>query len=133
VTLREAVTVSVTPWQETAFLFWQFTTGSATIHSSMLVSLANRGIAQRPGSNSCDGTKPRLRASLFLCPAYSGAGGWNSLFTPLGPLLTCHPCPDRPTKTQPVNERNEVMTLDWRALYVPLLPLFSAETASGLT
>ncbi|MDL2172058.1 lysozyme [Asaia sp. HumB] len=68
VTLREAVTVPLTPWQEAALLSWQFNIGSAAMRSSTLVSLLNRGLYAAAGQQLLRWDKATVKGRLVPLP-----------------------------------------------------------------
>ncbi|WP_240386471.1 lysozyme [Asaia bogorensis] len=67
-TLREAVTVPLTPWQEAALLSWQFNIGSAAMRNSTLVSLLNRGLYAAAGQQLLRWDKATVKGRLIPLP-----------------------------------------------------------------
>ncbi|MDR6182121.1 lysozyme [Asaia bogorensis] len=68
VTLREAVMVPLTPWQEAALLSWQFNIGSAAMRNSTLVSLLNRGLHVAAGQQLLRWDKATVKDRLIPLP-----------------------------------------------------------------
>lgn len=68
VSLRAAVQVPLTTWQEGALLSWQFNIGSAAMRNSTLISLLNRKLYTAAGQQLLRWDKATVNGRLVVLP-----------------------------------------------------------------
>lgn len=68
ITLRAAVHVPITAWQEAALLSWQFNIGSAAMRNSTLINLLNRKLYTSAGQQLLRWDKATVNGRLIPLP-----------------------------------------------------------------